>query len=132
MAPPSSSARAQPSSQVADDRLARHEELVHQDLPRADREASLGDQPADQRLRLGPDLEVVVDGGRLAVEREAEPRILLHPVEQLVDQLDETHPERLERLVPLAIPMGVRHEVDDGPCRQRRRLSAIGCPICAA
>ena len=100
--------------EVADDRLARDEELVEQDLPRPDGQAALGDEPADQGLRRGPDLEVVVDGRRLAVEREAQPRIRRHPLEELVDQVDQAHPEHLERLVPLAVPVRVGDQVDDG------------------
>ena len=102
-----------PELEVPDDGLARDEELVHQDLPRPDRETVLGDQPPDQGFGLGPDLEVVVDRGGLAVEREAPPLVGRHPLEQLVDQLDEAQPEHLERLVPLPVPMGVRDQVDD-------------------
>ena len=99
--------------QVADHRLARDEELVHEDLPRPDRQAALGDEPADERLGFRADLEVVVDRRALAVEREPEPAVRLHPLEQLVDEVDEAQPERLERLVPLAVPVGVRDQVDD-------------------
>ena len=100
--------------EVPDHRLARDEELVHQDLPRPDRQATRGDQPLDPGAALGPDLEVVVDGRDLAVEGEGEPLVGLHRVEELVDELDEPHPEHLERLVPLAVPVGVRDEMDDG------------------
>src|SRR6266581_3229308 len=47
--------------EVANDRLAGHEELVHEDLPRPDREPSLGDEAFDPRPAFRPDLEVVVD-----------------------------------------------------------------------
>src|SRR5207247_3223632 len=63
--------------EVADHRLAGHEELAHQDLPRSDREATFGDQPLDPWTGLRPDLEVVVDGRDLAVERERETRVRL-------------------------------------------------------
>ena len=79
-----------------------------------------------QWLRAGSHLEVVVDGRGLAVEREPEPRVVLHPLEQLVDQLDEPHPEDLERLVPLAIPVGVRDQVDD------RLLGQAGASVSTA
>ena len=122
-ASPGRAPRPRPAElEVPDDRLARDEELVQQDLPRPDRQAPLGDQAPDQRFRAGTHLEVVVDGRSLAVEREAEPRIALHPLEELVDQLDEAHPEDLERLVPLAIPVGVGDEVDDRAARSSRGL----------
>src|SRR5207244_12473893 len=99
--------------EVPDDRLAGDQELVHQDLPRPDRESALRDQPPDQRLRPWPDLEILVHGRSLAVEREPHPGTLGQPFEELVDELNEPHPERLERLVPLAVPVGMRYEVDD-------------------
>ncbi len=118
--------------EVPDDRLARDEEFVHQDLPRPDGQPVLGDEPPDQRLGLRPHLEIVVDGGRLAIEREPHPRIAVHPLEELVHELDETHPERLERLVPLAVPVRVGNEVDDRPFGQAGASIAIARPVCAA
>ena len=59
-----------PELQVAHDRLARHHELVHEDHPRADREALVGDEPGEARRGLGAHLEVVVDDRGLAVEQE--------------------------------------------------------------
>ena len=73
-------------------------------------------------LGLGADLEVVVDGRRLAIEREAQARIRRHPLQQLVDQVDQAHPEDLERLVPLAVPVRVRDEMDDGLAAILRRI----------
>ncbi len=65
----------------------------------------------DPGLRVRADLEVVVDGGELAVEREAERRIGVEHVKDTVDHVDELHPEALERPIPLAVPVRVRHEV---------------------
>jgi hypothetical protein len=101
-----------PVLEVPEDRLARDQELVHQHLPRPDREAPLFDQAADSRLRLGPHLEVVVDGGELSVEREPVAGVGLHGIEQPVDQPDESQPEALEREVPLAVPVRVGDKVD--------------------
>ena len=68
-------------------------------------------------LVLGADLEVVVDEGQLAVEEEVtERRVALQLVEQVVDQGHQPHPEGLERVVPLAVPVGVGDHGDDpGP-----------------
>jgi hypothetical protein len=68
------------------------------------------DECANALLRLGPDLEVVVDGRQLAVEREAQPLVRFELREDLVDDVDERDPERLERPVPLAVPVRVRGE----------------------
>jgi hypothetical protein len=48
----------------------------------------------------------------LAIEREAEPLVRFKPVEYLVDDVDEGDPKRLERPVPLAVPVRVWNEED--------------------
>ena len=63
---------------------------------------------------LRPDLEVVVDRRELAVEREGELGLRLEHLQHTVDEVDELHAEALERSVPLAVPVGVRDEVDGG------------------
>jgi hypothetical protein len=111
--------------QVADDRLARDEELVHQHLPGADREPPLLDEPPDPRLSLGPDLEVVVEGRELAVEGEAVALVGVHQVEQPIDQTDELQPEALEGEVPLPVPVRVGDDVYGGT--QAAGLYSKGC-----
>ncbi len=59
-----------PLLQIADDRLAGHQELVHEDVPRADGDPAGGGQGLQAPLVLGTDLQVVVDDGELAVEQE--------------------------------------------------------------
>ena len=72
-----------------------------------------GGQGPQALLGLGADLEVVVDHRHLAVEQEVGVgRIGLELGEQLVEQVDEPQPERLERRVPLPVPVGVRDDVD--------------------
>ena len=63
---------------------------------------------AEALLGLGPHLEVVVDNGHLAVEEKpCVSQVALEARQELVEQVDEPQPERLERRVPLAIPVGV-------------------------
>jgi hypothetical protein len=69
-------------------------------------------QRADPSLCLWPDLEVVVDGRELAVEREAQSLVPLELVEDVVDNVDERDAEGLERAVPLPVPVRVRDEED--------------------
>jgi hypothetical protein len=101
-----------PGFEVPQRRLPVDEELVHQGLPRADRKAPGLDERANALLRLGPDLEIVVDGCQLTVEREAQPLVRLELREDLVDDVDERDPERLERAIPLAVPVRVWDEED--------------------
>ena len=103
-------------------RLARHHELVHEDHPRADLQAPGGHEARQPRLGVGPHLEVVVDHRGLAVEQE--PRvggIALEEVEQVVDEVHELDPVRLERRVPLAVPVRVGDDRDVGRARRAGR-----------
>ena len=101
-----------PVLEVADDRLARDEELVHQHLPRPDRQSSLLDQPPDALRRLGPHLEVVVQRRELAVQGEAVALVGLHRVEERIDEPDQLQAEPLEREVPLPVPVGVGNQMN--------------------
>ena len=109
--------------EVADHVLAADEELVHEDLPRTDRERATVDRGPDTGLALRPDLEVVIDRRQLPVEGEGESRIVVHHVEHEVDAVDEPHAEALEGPVPLAVPMRVRDHVDRS---HRRRVATTG------
>ena len=65
----------------------------------------------DVSRALRPNAKVVVDERGLPVEMEV--RIaLVEQVEQSVEHSDEMLAERLERQVPLAIPVGVRNQGD--------------------
>jgi hypothetical protein len=102
-----------PADEIADDRLAADEKFVGHDVPRPDQDAAGGDRVAKPRLLLGANLEVILEHDRLSVEMEILViRILVEQVEQAIDEGDQPHPELLEREVPLAIPMGVRDDVN--------------------
>jgi hypothetical protein len=100
--------------QVAHQRLTAHEELVHQDLPWTDGEAPRAHVTRDPFRLLRPNLQVVVDGRELAIEREREVSVCLEHLQDAIDEVDELHPEALEGPIPLAVPVGMRHEMDDG------------------
>ena len=102
----------EPGLEIARDGLAVHEKLVHERLPRPDRQPARRHERPDPPFGLGPDLEVVVDRRQLAVEREAQALVGLERVEHLVDDVDERHAERLERPVPLPVPVRMRDEID--------------------
>ena len=71
------------------------------------------DEPAQRVGGLGSHLEVVVDDRGLPVEQEARVRqVGLEQRQQRVEQLHEPHAERLERRVPLAVPVRVRDDRD--------------------
>jgi hypothetical protein len=106
--------------QVAHHGLARDHELVHQDHPRPDGEPARRREALQRCTRVRPHLQIVVDDDGLAVEHEARVRrVRLEDRQQCVEKLDETQTERLERVVPLAVPMRVR---DD--CNSDRRSVA--------
>jgi hypothetical protein len=63
---------------------------------------------------LGPDLEVVIDGRELPIEGEREIGLGLEHLEHPVHEVHELRPKALEWSVPLAVPVGVRDEVDGG------------------
>ena len=85
--------------------------------------AALG-QVADAVLGLGPDLEVVVDHRHLTVEHEVGVRrVVLEQRQQVVEQVDQLHAERLVGLVPLPIPVGVR---DDGHVTSHALILRLG------
>ena len=127
-APPKDGAAAQPELEVAHERLAGHQELVHEDVPRSDLDASRGREPPEPLGVLGAYLEVVVDDGHLPVEQvPLVGGVGLHEIEQLVHELDEAQTERLERLVPLAVPVRVGNDVRPGvsACRQCRHVGGV-------
>ena len=88
--PPKRGGALEPELQVADDRLARDEELVHEDVPGPHRDAAGRREPTQPVLRLGTDGEVVVDHRHLPVEQEVRVgRVGLESGQQVVEQLDE-------------------------------------------
>ncbi len=98
--------------EVAHQRFAADQELVHQDLPRADGQASALDVTPQALLLLRPNLEVVVDRGQLTVQREGKVRLCLEHLHHAIHEVHELHPEALERPIPLAVPVRVRDEVN--------------------
>src|SRR5206468_12078041 len=61
----------------------------------------------------GTDLEVVLEHDRLAVEMVVgESRIAVEQLQQVVDQVDEPETELLAGEIPLAIPVGMRNDVN--------------------
>ena len=105
------------------------EELVEQDLPRPDRQPPGSHQRDHLVPALGPDLQVVVDRGELPVEGEPLAGVVLHPVEHLVEQRHQPQPEPLERLVPLPVPVGVRHDDDLGGLISLAASPPIAAPV---
>ncbi len=130
--------------QVADDRLARDEELVHEDVPGPDGEPPGCGQGTQALFVLGPDGQVVIDDRHLPIEQElGEGRVTLEQVEQAVDETDQFQPEGLERVVPLTVPVGVGDDIDlarpgagaahgaRGPCSASYFLSSSMSRVCS-
>ena len=94
--------------QVTDDGLARHTELVHQDVPRPHRQAAVARQAADAIRGVRADREVVVDDGELAVEQEPpKRRVLVQVGQKAVQHAGQAISEAFEGGIPLPVPVGV-------------------------
>ena len=108
-----------PEAEIADDGLARAEELVEEDEPRPEGKPTRLNESSHAVLVLRPHLQVVLDSRSLTVEREAELGIRLRRLDQSIELDDEAVAKDLKGLVPLTIPVRVRHE--DGASRFKRK-----------
>ncbi len=111
--------------QVTDDGLARGQELVHQDVPRPHADATSRGQRPNAIFILGPHLEVVVDDGHLPVQHEV--GIAVVGFEQLqkdVEHVDQIQAKLLVGLVPLTVPVSVRHDCDATGCHARHTMTS--------
>src|SRR5205823_14136875 len=76
--------------QVAHERLADDEEFVRQHVARSYRKPARGEQGAQPRLVLRPQLQIVLEHDRLSVERErTEALVVLQRREDVVDATRE-------------------------------------------
>ena len=108
--------------QVADVGLARRQEGVGLHVPGTDGDAFLPARRGQLVAAIGADGRVVLEDDGLAVELEVEAGILGDQVEHPVDGVDEPGPERLERPIPLPVPVGVR----DQDASHRDRAPVLG------
>ena len=93
--------------EIAHQRFGAGTEEIRHGEPGANEDAPVPDQLLQARALLGTNGEVVGQHTRLPVEVEvAELLVLLHQVEQAIDQLDEQQAELLEGTIPFAIPVG--------------------------
>ena len=109
--PPSSEPRAMPNWRsrtiVSPDTMNSSIRTIHG--PIASRPALA--RRAERGRGLGSHRDVVVEHGRLPVEQEPRVReVRLEHRQQRVEQPHEPQPERLERRVPLAVPVRVRDD----------------------
>ncbi len=120
---PEAAADAPAEEEIADERLAAHEDLVGKDVRGAGLQPAGLEQSAQPPLVLRPDVDVVLEHDRLAVEGERrERRVPLERLEDIVDRRAEPQPEDLERQVPLAVPVRVRDDEEaevGGRCHRR-------------
>ena len=110
--------------QVAHDRLAGGEELVHQDVPGAHAQPAGGGQRAEPAFGLGTDLEVVVHHRHLPVQHEVGiAGVTLEQGEQAVDQVHESETEVLIGLVPFPVPVRVRNDGNPAGGHDRQTMT---------
>ncbi|MNK57067.1 hypothetical protein D3C87_761170 [compost metagenome] len=103
--------------EVPDERFTAHQELVGQDVPGADSQAPLADEPFEDFAALGLDRQVIGEHDGLAIEEEVRNPILFQELDDAVDGFDQLQAELLIRTVPLPIPMGMGDD-DDFLCGQ--------------
>jgi len=103
-----------PTGQVADQRLAADQELVRQRVPGTDLDLAGFDGAVHALAVFGADGQVVVDDDCLAIQQKPELGVGLGQRQQVVPEVDQLGPERLEWRVPLAVPVRVGNNEDGG------------------
>src|SRR5678809_254400 len=108
--------------QIANDGFAARNQFVAEHIPRARLETPVVEQAGERGAAFRPNREVVLEDDRLSVEQEAlagAGRVL----DQLIDQRDEPLSKALDRMVPLAVPMGCLLYTSPSPRdRQKSRM----------
>ncbi len=103
------------------------EELVHEDVPRPHADPTGRRQRPQPRLGFGPDLEVVVDDGHLAVQHEVRVAgVGLEQGEERVEHVHQIEPEVLVGLVPFPVPVRVRDDGDAAVCHVCQTMACGG------
>src|SRR5262249_26305489 len=112
--------------QIANQRLAADEKLVGQHTPRPNGETVRPDALPQQRATLGTNLEIGLEADGLSIEVEmAERRVGGDERQETLHQPHEANPKFLERLVPFAIPVRVRHDHEVYRSSRRRRRQRL-------
>ncbi len=96
--------------EVADMGLAGRQQRVGLHIPWPRREPPGVKSRDDLVATIGPHVEIVLEHDRLPVEHEAKARVDRDEVEHRVDRVDEPSAKRLERSVPLPVPVEVGDE----------------------
>ena len=101
-----------PDFEIANERLAAHQEAVGEHVPWPDLDFARANQIAQPRLSARTHLEVVVDHDRLSVEVKRRNRASLDQRNHAIGHRDQPRAHLLEGLIPFAIPMRVNDEVE--------------------
>ena len=101
-----------PDEKIPNQRLAAWNQLVRKHVPWAGLNTAIPQQSRPARsLLIGTNLEVVVEHNRLPIEQKAF-ILAWRIIDQFVDDVGKTLTKDLDRLIPLAVPMGVCDDVD--------------------
>ena len=97
---------------IADVCLAAGEELILQNIPRADLDAVFRNQLLQAISHMGTDLQIVLHGNELTVHMIVGVLVgLFHLLNDGVKQLHQLHPVGFKGLIPLTVPVGVGNNV---------------------
>ena len=97
--------------EISNERFAAGDERISEHIPWPGLELAGFQQRAKFISTLGTNLQVVEENDGLSVEQKACAH-LRRPIEQIVDKPDESLPKAREWEIPLAVPVGVRNDVD--------------------
>src|SRR5687768_12953976 len=103
--------RSTSREQIAHQAFAARNELVGKHEPRSRLELSRPQRRRQIGRTLRPNLEIVLHYDGLSVEEKTLP-LSRQVFQQLVDQRDEPLPKALGGVIPLAVPVGVRDDVN--------------------
>jgi len=103
--------RSAPRKQISHERLAARYELVRQHVPRACLQTPVAQERRQFRGTLGPHGQIILQHDRLTIEQEALAR-RGWMIQQFVHQWNKPLAESFSNVIPLAIPVGVRDDVN--------------------
>src|SRR5437667_11713462 len=97
--------------QIANQRFTTDKKLVGLQIPGSHLNTSRARIAFQTFFLLGLYLQIIVENNSLTVKHEiAEILILIENIEQFINSFDEANAKLLKRLVPFAIPVGVRND----------------------
>jgi len=101
-----------PNQQIAHDRFRRNQEFIGKDIPGTDQDAFFLDILLQARQVCHADLQIILEDDRLPVQHKMQIlRVLVQDGQEFVHEVNQLQAELLEGLIPFAVPVGVRNNM---------------------